>query len=154
MAAVARWVREGDTMSERMLTVAAFPTPERAAHAVDELLRAGFERAAIGLFSPDTAPGGSGRSRQAAGAAVADSLAGQGVPEAAARRAADAVARGEGVVTVRAGARDRDAVQIFRDLGAEFLHAEGMDELGYPLDDLPGAIDGARPGDGPDEPAR
>lgn len=86
---------------------------------------------------------------------MADSLAGQGVPEAAARRAADAVARGEGVVTVRAGARDRDAVQIFRDLGAEFLHAEGMDELGYPLDDLPGAIDdGARPGDGPGEPAR
>ncbi|MBX5445528.1 hypothetical protein [Sphaerobacter sp.] len=142
-------------MSERIPIVAAFPTPERAAHAVDELLRAGFDRAAIGLFSPDTAPGGSGRSREAAGAAVADSLAGQGVPEAAARRAADAVASGEGVVTVRAGARDRDAVQIFRDMDAELLHVEGMDEHGYPLDDLTGAFDDTiRPGDGPGEPAR
>lgn len=135
-------------MSERMTTVAAFPTPERAARAVDELLRAGFDRAAIGLFSPDTAPGGSDRSREAAGAAVADALAGQGVPDAAARRAADAVARGESVVAVRAGARDRDAVQIFHELGAEFLYAEGMDEHGYSLDDT------MRPGDGPGEPAR
>lgn len=117
-------------MTGHITAVAAFATPELAARAVDELLSAGFDRAAIGRFSPDITPAGTGRG-EAAGAAVADALTGQGVSEAEAQRSADALAQGRSVVSVRAGERASDAVRIFGDFGGEILSADLPEESGY-----------------------